>query len=177
MDSAIQRLNNRDLFAQYAFVFINFDLPTTDKSPFFFFRVVAWGFVGLLVFGGVLGGVLGGSGDKSLGEPYKQAVSKDNEKCSEIGNKMLNSKGSAVDAAIAAMFCLGVIHMQSSGVGGGGVMLVYNRKLKKAAPAATKSEICFHQTNQGTRTRRNWVSAIFLFRLAPARISPRSDQL
>ena len=62
---------------------------------------------------------------------------------------MLNSKGSAVDAAIAAMFCLGVIHMQSSGVGGGGVMLVYNRKQKKAevidfkgtAPAATKSDM------------------------------------
>ena len=101
--------------------------------------------MGLLVFEGVLGGVLGGSGDKSLGGPYKQAVATDNEKCSEIGNKMLNSKGSAVDAAIAAMFCLGVIHMQSSGVGGGGVMLVYNRKQKKArvidfkgtAPAAT----------------------------------------
>ena len=25
MDSAIQRLNNRDLFAQYVFVFISFD--------------------------------------------------------------------------------------------------------------------------------------------------------
>ena len=102
MDSAIQRLNNGDLFAQYAFVFINFDLPTTDKSLFFFFRVVAWGFVGLLVFGGVLGGVLGGSSDKSLGGPYKQAVATDNEKCSDIGNDILNSKGSAVDAAIAA---------------------------------------------------------------------------
>ena len=105
--------------------------------------------MGLLVFEGVLGGVLGGSGDKSLGGPYKQAVATDNEECSEIGNKMLNSKGSAVDAAIAAMFCLGVIHMQSSGVGGGGVMLVYNRKQKKAkvidfkgtAPAATRSRM------------------------------------
>ena len=105
--------------------------------------------MGLLVFGGVLGGVLGGSRDKSLGGPYKQAVATDNEKCSEIGNKILSSKGSAVDAAIAAMFCLGVIHMQSSGVGGGGVMLVYDRKLKKAqvidfkgtAPAATKRDM------------------------------------
>ena len=105
--------------------------------------------MGLLVFGGVLGGVLGGSTDKSLGGPYKQAVATDNEKCSEIGNKTLNSKGSAVDAAIAAIFCLGVINMQSSGVGGGGVMLVYNRKQKKAkvidfkgtAPAATTSDM------------------------------------
>ena len=97
----------------------------------------------------VLGGVLGESRDKSFGGPYKQAVATDNEKCSEIGNKTLNSKGSAVDVAIAVMFCLGVINMQSSGVGGGGVMLVYNRKQKKAkvidfkgtAPAATRSRM------------------------------------
>ena len=102
----------------------------------------------------VLRGVLGESRDKSFGGPYKQAVATDNEKCSEIGNKTLNSKGSAVDAAIAAMFCLGVINMQSSGVGGGGVMLVYNRKLKKAkvidfkgtAPAASWSGM--FQTNE-----------------------------
>ena len=106
-----------------------------------------------MVVGSVLGGVLGWyftkEKDESLGGPYKQAVATDNEKCSEIGNKILSSNGSAVDAAIAAMFCLGVIHMQSSGVGGGGVMLVYNRKQKKAevidfkgtAPAATKSDM------------------------------------
>ena len=128
---------------------------------FFFFRIVAVVVVvGLLVLGGV-GGVLGWyftrGKDESLGGPYeKQAVATDNKKCSEIGNKILNSNGSAVDAAIAAMFCLGVINMQSSGVGGGGVMLVYNRTLKKAtvidfretAPGATKSHM-FPPTKTG----------------------------
>jgi len=93
----------------------------------------------------------------SLGGPYsRQAVATDNEKCSEIGNNILNLNGSAVDAAIAAMVCLGVINMHSSGVGGGGVMLVYIRKLKKAkvidfretAPAATTSDM-FPPTESG----------------------------
>ena len=30
VDNAIERLNNRGLFAQYVFVLDNFDLPTTD---------------------------------------------------------------------------------------------------------------------------------------------------
>ena len=93
----------------------------------------------------------------SLGGPYpRQAVATDTKECSRIGNDTLARNGSAVDAAIAAMFCLGVINMHSSGVGGGGVMLVYVRKLKKAkvidfretAPAATTSDM-FPPTESG----------------------------
>ena len=115
----------------------------------------------------------------SLGGPYsRQAVATDTDKCSEIGNNILNANGSAVDAAIAAMFCLGVINMQSSGVGGGGVMLVYVRKLKKAkvidfretAPAATTSDM-FPPTESGKNMSKygKWyyfsfyVFAAFLF--------------
>ena len=72
--------------------------------------------------------------DPSSGGPYKrEAVATDTPQCSQIGKDILDANGSAVDAAIAAMFCLGVVSMHSSGIGGGGVMLVYNRSLQKAS--------------------------------------------
>ena len=74
------------------------------------------------------------SDDPSSGGPYKrEAVATDTPQCSQIGKDILNANGSAVDAAIATMFCLGVVSMQSSGIGGGGVMLVYNRSLREAS--------------------------------------------
>ena len=36
----------------------------------------------------------------------KQTVATDNKKCSEIGNKILNSHGSAVEAATATMYMI-----------------------------------------------------------------------
>ena len=73
------------------------------------------------------------SSDESFGGPYeRETIATDTQQCSEIGKDILNVNGSAVDAAIAAMFCLGVVSMHSSGIGGGGVMLVYNQTLKQA---------------------------------------------
>ena len=104
----------------------------------------------------------------SLGGPYSiQAVATDTDKCSDIGNNILNANGSALDAAIAATFCLGVINMHSSGVGGGGVMLVYSRKLKNAkvidfretAPAATTSDMFTGED----MSKRGWCSYYILF--------------
>ena len=87
------------------------------------------------------------SPDESPGGPYQiQAVATDHKECSKIGNDTLNLNGSAVDAAIASVFCLGVINMHSSGVGGGGVMLVYNRNLKEA------KVIDFRETAPGKTT-------------------------
>ena len=101
-----------------------------------------------LLIGALLWDILKRRGkDESPGEPYQiQAVATDHKECSKIGNDTLNSNGSAVDAAIASVFCLGVINMHSSGIGGGGVMLVYNRKLKKA------KVIDFRETAPGTTT-------------------------
>lgn len=55
------------------------------------------------------------------------AVAADSVTCSEVGRDILKQNGSAVDAAIAAMFCLGLLSMHSTGIGGGGCMLVYKK--------------------------------------------------
>ncbi|CAB3995471.1 glutathione hydrolase 1 proenzyme isoform X1 [Paramuricea clavata] len=58
------------------------------------------------------------------------AVATDHAECSKIGRNILHHGGSAVDSAIASMLCLGVVHPHSTGIGGGGFMLVYHRFTK-----------------------------------------------
>ncbi|KAJ7218077.1 gamma-glutamyltranspeptidase [Mycena pura] len=52
------------------------------------------------------------------------AVATENVICSNIGVDILKAGGNAVDAAIAATFCIGTVNMFSSGIGGGGFMTV-----------------------------------------------------
>lgn len=54
----------------------------------------------------------------------KAGVATENEICSRIGLDVLLEKGTAVDAAIASTLCTGVLNMFSSGIGGGGFMIV-----------------------------------------------------
>ncbi|THH06520.1 hypothetical protein EW145_g4025 [Phellinidium pouzarii] len=52
------------------------------------------------------------------------AVASENEVCSDLGVRILKLGGNAVDAAVAATFCIGVVNLFSSGIGGGGFMTV-----------------------------------------------------
>lgn len=60
------------------------------------------------------------------------AVCTDGPPCSAIGRDVLEKNGSAVDAAIAAMFCNGIVNMQSMGIGGGFLMTVYIKAERNA---------------------------------------------
>jgi gamma-glutamyltranspeptidase / glutathione hydrolase len=54
-----------------------------------------------------------------------------NPHAAEAGLDMMRAGGSAVDAAIAAQMVLGLVEPESSGIGGGAFMLVYNPKTKR----------------------------------------------
>ncbi|KAI3747427.1 hypothetical protein L6452_09884 [Arctium lappa] len=51
-------------------------------------------------------------------------VATDDGICSRIGRDVLLDGGNAIDASVAASFCLGVVSPASSGIGGGAFMLV-----------------------------------------------------
>ncbi|XP_026736900.1 glutathione hydrolase 1 proenzyme-like isoform X2 [Trichoplusia ni] len=106
----------------------------------------------VLVFVSALSGYLIGSADYSArrtAEPpdpivplkpsasrlhvfQKAAVCTDAPQCSQIGREILLKNGSAVDAAIASMFCNGLLNQQSMGLGGGFFMTVYIKDEEKA---------------------------------------------
>ncbi|XP_062090949.1 glutathione hydrolase 3-like [Humulus lupulus] len=57
-------------------------------------------------------------------ESHEGVVAADVGICSEIGASFLRQNGHAVDAAVATALCLGILNPVSTGIGGGGFMIV-----------------------------------------------------
>ncbi|KEF51898.1 gamma-glutamyltransferase [Exophiala aquamarina CBS 119918] len=67
------------------------------------------------------------------------AVASESDICSHIGIDLLRMGGNAADALVGTVFCIGVVGMYHSGIGGGGFMLV-------RAPNGTYEFIDFRET-------------------------------
>ncbi|PRQ46745.1 putative aminoacyltransferase, Omega peptidase [Rosa chinensis] len=97
-------------------------------------------FVGL-IFGGngnTNGWVVLRESDKGIGanesdivESEHGVVAADDARCSKIGASILRQGGHAVDASVATALCLGVVNPMSSGIGGGGFMVVRSSATSK----------------------------------------------
>lgn len=67
------------------------------------------------------------------------AVASESAVCSNVGIGLLEQGGNAIDALVGSVFCVGVIGMYHSGIGGGGFVLV-------RAPNGTYEFVDFRET-------------------------------
>ena len=80
--------------------------------------------------------------------PKLGAVASESSICSQIGIDILKAGGNAADAHVGTTFCIGVVGMYHSGIGGGGFMLVRGSNgsyefidFRETAPAAAYQDM------------------------------------
>jgi len=82
------------------------------------------------------------------------AVASESDICSKIGIDIIENGGNAADSLVGTVFCIGVVGMYHSGIGGGGFMLVRAPNgtyefidFRETAPAAAFQEMYTNNTN------------------------------
>uniref|UniRef100_A0A6P4DV17 Gamma-glutamyltranspeptidase 1 n=1 Tax=Drosophila rhopaloa TaxID=1041015 RepID=A0A6P4DV17_DRORH len=98
----------------------------------------------------------------------RAAICSDSDVCSQLAREVLEKGGSAVDGALAALVCNGLIGMQSMGIGGGMVMNVYLHKERQSysilareiAPLALRAENLSSFRDEQEFKRSGWSIAV-----------------
>ncbi|RYP43849.1 hypothetical protein DL768_009629 [Monosporascus sp. mg162] len=85
--------------------------------------------------------------------PKLGAVASESAECSRIGTDLLGAGGNAADAMVGTVFCVGVIGMYHSGIGGGGFALVRSSEgkyeyidFRETAPASAYEDMYKNNT-------------------------------
>ena len=102
----------------------------------------------------LLGVQLGWTKPTSCNVPKLGAVASESSVCSKIGTRLLQDGGNAVDALVGTVFCIGVVGMYHSGIGGGGFLIVRGSNgtyefvdFRETAPAAAFEDMYKNNTD------------------------------